>query len=108
MQSDQFREHFVDWKQSWYFPKADEIERLLQKAKFRNTQVNLSKRATIFPDRHSFAIFIRTVIMKPFLGYLPDAKKKEQFLDVFLNEFERTGWAWSVDFMRLGISAEKL
>jgi hypothetical protein len=46
--------------------------------------------------------------MKPFLGYLPDAKKKEQFLDVFLNEFERTGWAWSVDFMRLGISAEKL
>jgi trans-aconitate 2-methyltransferase len=108
MQSDQFREHFVDWKQSWYFPKPDEIERLLQKAKFRNIQVNLSKRAAIFPDRHSFAIFIRTVIMKPFLGYLPDGKKKEQFLDVFLNEFERSGWTWSVDFMRLGISAEKL
>lgn len=108
MQSGQFREHFVNWRQSWYFPKPEEIERLLQKAKFRNIQVNLSKRVTIFPDRHSFAIFIRTVIMKPFLGYLPDAKKKEQFLDVFLNEFERSGWEWSVDFMRLGISAEKM
>ena len=108
MQSSQFREHFVNWRQSWYFPKPEEIERLLQKAKFRNIQIDLSKRVTIFPDRQSFAIFIRTVIMKPFLGYLPDAKKKEQFLDVFLNEFERSGWEWSVDFMRLGISAEKM
>ena len=108
MQSGQFREHFVNWRQSWYFPKPEEIERLLQKAKFRNIQVNLSKRVTTFPDRQSFAIFIRTVLMKPFLGYLPDAKKKEQFLDVFLNEFERSGWEWSVDFMRLGISAEKM
>ena len=108
MQSGQFREHFVNWRQSWYFPKPEEIERLLQKAKFRNIQVNLSKRVTTFPDRQSFAIFIRTVIMKPFLGYLPDGKKKEQFLDVFLNEFERSGWEWSVDFMRLGISAEKM
>ena len=108
MQSGQFREHFVNWRQSWYFPKPEEIERLLQKAEFRNIQVNLSKRVTIFPDRHNFAIFIRTVIMKPFLGYLPDGKKKEQFLDVFLNEFERSGWEWSVDFMRLGISAEKM
>jgi len=107
-QSDQFREHFVNWKQSCYFPKPDDIERLLQRAKFRNIQINLSKRATIFPDRDSFAIFIRTVVMKPFLGYLPDAKKKEQFLDVFLNEFERFGLGWSVDFMRLGISAEKI
>ena len=107
-QFDQFREYFVNWKQSWYFPKQDEIERLLQKAKFRNIQVNLSKRTTIFPDRDSFAIFIRTVIMKPFLGYLTDAKKREQFLDVFLNEFEHSGWAWSVDFMRVGIYAKKL
>lgn len=107
-QSDQFREHFVNWKQSWYFPKPDDIEKLLQKAKFRNIQINLSKRATIFPDRDSFATFIRTVVMKPFLGYLPDTKKKEQFLDVFLNEFERFGLGWSVDFMRLGISAKKL
>jgi trans-aconitate 2-methyltransferase len=108
MQSDQFREAFVNWRQTWYFPKPDEIERLLQKARFRKIEVNLSKRTTIFPDRQSFAIFMSTVIMKPFLGYLPDVKKKEQFLDVILNEFERFGWAWSVDFMRLSISARKI
>ena len=108
MQSDQFKEHFPKWKQSWYFPKADETERLLHKARFRDIQVNLSKRTTPFSDRQSFAIFVKTVIMKPFLGYLTDSKNKEQFLDAFLNEFERSGWTWSLDFMRLSISARKI
>jgi trans-aconitate 2-methyltransferase len=108
MQSDQFKEHFVNWKQSWYFPKSDETERLLQKVRFRDIQVNLSSQTIPFSDRQSFAIFVRTVIMKPFLGYLPNAKKKEQVLDAFLNEFERSGWGWSLDFMRLSISARKI
>jgi len=46
--------------------------------------------------------------MKPFMGYLPDAKKKEQFLNSFLNEFERACWALSLDFMRLSIFARKI
>ncbi|HEX6281930.1 MAG TPA: methyltransferase domain-containing protein [Nitrososphaera sp.] len=108
MQSDEFKEHFVDWKQSWYFPKPDEIERLLKKARFRDIQVNLSNQTTTFSDRESFANFVKTVVMKPFLGYIPDSKKKDQFLDAFLNEFERSsGRAWSLNFMRLNISARK-
>ncbi|HEU4445790.1 MAG TPA: methyltransferase domain-containing protein, partial [Nitrososphaeraceae archaeon] len=108
MQSDQFREHFFKWKQSWYFPKPDETERLLKKASFKDIQVNLSKLTTSFSDRESFAIFVKTVIMKTFLDYLPDAKKKDQFLDTFLKEFEHSSsGAWSLDFLRLGIFARK-
>lgn len=106
-QSDQFKEHFVNWKQPWYFPKPDETERLLRKVRFRDIQVSLSKQTTIFSDRQSFAIFVKTVIMKPFIGYLPDAKKKAQFLDAFLNEIERSGLTWSLDYMRLRIFARK-
>ncbi|MGH9926564.1 MAG: hypothetical protein ACRD5B_14430 [Nitrososphaeraceae archaeon] len=79
---------------------------MLQKARYRDIQVNLSKRTTSFSDGAEFAIFVKTVIMKPFLGFLPDSKK-EQFLDAFLNEFERSGWVWSLDFMRLSVSAKK-
>jgi hypothetical protein len=107
MHSDQFKEHFVSWKQSWYFPKPDETEILLKRARFRDIQVNLSKKSTTFSDRESFAIFVKAVIMKPFLGYIPDSRKKEEFLDAFLNEFERSGKAWSLDFMLLGIFARK-
>jgi hypothetical protein len=46
--------------------------------------------------------------MKPFLGHLPDANRKEQFIDAVLNEFEGHGWPWSLEFMRLTISARKI
>jgi trans-aconitate methyltransferase len=107
MEFSQFKEYFVNWKQSWYFAKAHEIERLLEGARFRDIQINLSKRTTSFSDRDEFAIFIKTVIMKPFLGYLPDSAKKEQFLDAFLKEIELSGWKWSLDYVGLGIFARK-
>ena len=107
MQSNQFKEHFVNWKQSWYFPMAHEIEGLLEKARFRDIQVNLSKRTTSFSDRDEFANFVKTVIMKPFLGYLPDVAKKEQFLDAFLKEIEQFDLGWSLDYVRLGVFARR-
>jgi trans-aconitate methyltransferase len=107
MRSDQFKEHFANWKQSWYFPKSDETKRLLQKAGFKDIKVNLSSQTIPFSDRQSFATFVKTVIMKPFMGYLPDAKKQEQFLNLFLDEVERAGWALSLDFMRLGVFSRK-
>ena len=108
MQSDQFKEHFINWKQPWYFPKPDETKKLLQEARFKDIKVNLSKRTTAFSDRQSFANFVKTVIMKPFLSYLPNAKRKDQFIGVFLDEFEQSGPGWLLDFMRLGIFARKL
>ncbi|HJU34513.1 MAG TPA: methyltransferase domain-containing protein [Nitrososphaera sp.] len=106
-QSDQFRKYFANWTQSWYFPKPHETEIILRKARFRDSQVNLSSRTTSFSDRQSFASFVRTVIMKPFLAYLPDAAKKEQFLDAFLHDIEQSGGRWSLDYMRLNLFARK-
>lgn len=106
MKSDLFKEHFTDWKQSWYFPKPDDTEKLLLKTGFTEIQINLSRRASTFSDRESFALFIRTVIMKPFLGYLPDAKKN-QFLNVFLDEIQKEGEGWVLDHVRLRIFAKK-
>src|SRR3712207_2284748 len=103
--SDQFREHFVNWKQSWYFPKPDETEKLLHKLRFRDIRVSLLSQTIPFSDRQSFAAFVRTVIMKSISGYLPDDKKREQFLDVLLNEVEYSSGGWSLDFSRLSVYA---
>ncbi len=107
MQFNQFKEYFVNWKQSWYFPKPDEVEVLLEKSRFRDIHVSLSKRTTSFSDRDEFAIFVKAVIMKPFLGYLPHDKKKEEFLEAFLKEIELSGSKWSLDYVRLGIIARR-
>ena len=78
------------------------------KLRFKDIQVNLSSQTTIFSDRQSLATFVRTVIMKPILSYLPDDKKKEQFLDALLDEFESAGWGRVLDFSRLNVSARKI
>jgi hypothetical protein len=54
-----------------------------------------------------FAIFVKTVIMKPFLGYIPDSRKKDEFFDAFLDKLERSGQSWSLDFMLLSIFARR-
>jgi trans-aconitate 2-methyltransferase len=108
MQSNQFREYFANWKQSWYFPKPDDTETLLQKIGFRDILVHLSDQTMVYSNLESFVLFVKSVTLRTFLGYLPDAQKKEQFLDVFLNEFEQSGRTWSLDFVRLGIFARKL
>jgi len=108
MQYNQFKEYFVNWKQPWHYAKPADTKRLLQKAGFKNIQVNLSNRTTPFSDLHSFAIFVRTVIMKPFLGYISDSCKKDEFLDVFLNEYKHSDHQlWSLDFTLLNIFARK-
>ncbi len=106
-QSDQFRGYFANWKQSWYFPKPDNTERLLQKIGFRDIEISLSGQTMVYPDRESFVLFVKTMIMKTFLAYLANRDKKDQFLDAFLNDFEHLGRAWSLDFMRLDIFARK-
>lgn len=107
MESDRFKEHFAGWKQSWYFPKADETEKILQNAGFRDISVGMSRHTTTYPDRDSFADFVRTVVMKPFFGYLPDDAKRKGFLDALLSEIEQRGLGWSLDYVRIGISARK-
>jgi len=106
VQSSQFRDYFVDWKQPWFFPKQDETEQLLKKSGFSDIEVSLSKRIIQFPDRQTFAIFAKTVIMQPFFGHLPDSKK-ELFLDTFLDKVAHSGSDWSLDSVRLNIFARK-
>jgi trans-aconitate methyltransferase len=109
VQSDQFKGYFANWKKSWYFPKPDDTERLLKQIGFRDIQVYLSEQTMIYPDRESFMLFVRTVIMKPFIDHLRDTKK-DQFFKAFVSQMEqrqqsKTGWI--LDYVRLNIFARK-
>ena len=106
MELDRFRKHFVGWKQSWHFLEQVETEKLLKMTGFRDIKVSLMRRRTAFPDRQSFSIFAKTVIMKPFLPYLPD-EEKDHFLKAFLDRIEEFRSGWSLDNVRLTISARR-
>jgi hypothetical protein len=50
---------------------------------------------------------VKTVIRIPFFGYIPNSKKRDEFLNAFLSDVEYLGQPWLLDFMLLSIFARK-
>jgi trans-aconitate methyltransferase len=104
---DEFRDYFINWNEPWYFGKPDETRKLLQEIGFKNVNVYLSEASTTFSVRKSYSEFVKAVVMKPFLEYLPHEKQRSRYLELFLDKVEQSGLAWILDYMRLNIIAEK-
>jgi hypothetical protein len=64
---DQFKEHFADWKQPWYFAKAGDTSKLLQEIGYVN--VYYSDDYVTLPDRRIYSKFVKTVVMKSYLDH---------------------------------------
>ena len=93
---DQFKEHFTDWKQPWYFAKAEDTNKLLQEIGYVNTTVYYSDDCVTLPNRRIYSKFVKTVVMKSYLDHLSSDKDdhdidklKDMFLELFLDEVEK-------------------
>ena len=106
-ESAEFKGHFVNWKEPWYFAKPNDTEKLLKEIGFTNIDVYLSDAITTFPDSKAYSQFVKTVVMKPFLQYLPDDQLKDRYVKLFLETVEKSRLSWSLDFVRLNIIAQK-
>ena len=109
---DQFRAYFTDWRQSWYFARPDETDKLLKEIGYENRRVYSNRDCTILPNRRVYSRFIKTVVAKPYLECLPPDngdKLKALFLKLFLNEVKKLSnkskTRWLLDFVRLNIVA---
>lgn len=67
---DQFRAYFTSWKQSWYFAKPDDTNKLLKEIGYVNARVYLNRDSVTLPNRRIYSRFIRTVVAKPYLDRL--------------------------------------
>ena len=114
---DQFKEYFADWNQPWYFAKAEDISKLLQKIGYVNVAVYYSDDCVSLPNRQIYSKFVKTVVMKSYLDHISSHnddhnidKLKTLFLQLFLDELEKHGNKpnrWFLDFVRLNIIADK-
>ena len=112
---DQFRAYFKNWKQSWYFAKSDDMDKLLKEIGYVNSRVYLNRDSVTLPNRRIYSRFIRTVVAKPYLDHLSSDngdKLKTAFLKLFLDEVKRNSsksrTSWLLDFVRLNIVAHRL
>ena len=117
---DQFKEHFTDWKQPWYFAKAEDANKLLQEIGYVNTKVYRSSDSVIFPNYQIYSKFVKTVVMKSYLDHLSQDndtdddrsdKLKALFLKLFLDEVKKcsnkSNRRWFLEFVRLNIIAHR-
>ena len=56
---DQFKEHFTDWKQPWYFARSDDTHKLLQEIGYVNTTVYSSSKHVLLPNHQIYSKFIK-------------------------------------------------
>jgi trans-aconitate 2-methyltransferase len=117
MEFNEFKEYFASFNQSWYFAKPDDTSKLLGEIGYVNTKIHLHDDCVNLIDREIYSRFVKTVIMKPFLERLPDDKLRNRYLELFLQEVEKSSASissnksqtpWSLDYVRLNIIADKL
>ena len=115
---DRFKEHFADWKEPWYFAKAEDTNKLLQEIGYVNTAAYYSDDCVTLPNRRIYSKFVKTVVMKSYLDHLSSDnddydidKLKDLFLELFLDEVEKCSnklnKPWFLDFVRLNVIAHK-
>jgi trans-aconitate 2-methyltransferase len=111
---DQFIAYFTDWRQSWYFARSEETDRLLKEIGYENRRVYSNRDYIILPNRRVYSRFVKTVVAKPYLECLPPDngdKLKAVFLKLFLDEVKKLSnkskTRWLLDFVRLNIVAHR-
>ncbi len=109
--SEKFKDYFKDWKSPWYFANPSDTKTILGHVGFRNIRTSLSydQQTETFQDKKSYSLFLRTVVMRPYLGYLSNSKLRESFLESYLEEIEQNNpeMKWKLDYVRLDIKASK-
>lgn len=107
--SEKFRHFFKDWKNQWYFPKPSETEKLLKEIGYSNVKAYLKETPISFPDRNSYALYLKTVILGPYLRHIKSENGKEEYLEFILEEIEQNHpeMRWKFDYVRLNILADK-
>ena len=74
-----------------------------------HTYLSDDKQTKSFQDRKSYSLFLRTVVMRPYWGYLFNRDLRDSFLESFLDEIEQNNseMKWKLDYVRLNIKATK-
>ena len=115
--SNTFKHYFADWKSPWNFASPADVKKTLNDTGFNDTQAQLKKKTAKFENHEEFMLFMKTVVMKPYLAYLPANNNNEtwnSFIEEFVNELtknQNTDKKADVDlklqYVRLDITGRK-
>jgi len=115
--SNAFKGYFHDWEDPWNFATAEETFSMMERVGFKRIENTLTKKIAKFSSFEEYRLFMKTVVMKPYLSYLPsdyDSQIIDSFIDCLLKHHKKSnkGFSevtndYSIDYTRLNIRAIK-
>ncbi len=84
--SNVFKGYFQDWEDPWNFATAEETFSIMERVGFKKIETSLSKKIAKFSSSKEYKLFMKTVVMKPYLSYLP-SDYNNQITDSFMDRF---------------------
>ncbi len=104
-----FKQYFSEWKQSWNFAKPDDTKNILNDIGFKHIHVYLSNSNVNFNSKNSYLLYVKSVVLGPYLKYLPSEQLKNKFVDEILAMIDNDcpELKWNLDYVRLNILASK-
>lgn len=103
----EFRDYFTQWKEPWHLADAETTAARLTAAGFVDVWTNIEPSPVRFDDGASFAEFVTTVICRPYVSCLPDAKLRDAFIAEITREAAGDNPPFEIDYWRLNMRARK-
>ena len=82
--SNAFKGYFQDWEDPWNFASAEETFSTMERVGFKKIETGLTKKIAKFSSFKEYKLFMKTVVMKPYLSYLP-SDYNNQITDSFID-----------------------
>jgi trans-aconitate methyltransferase len=107
MMSAPFARYFENWPGPWEYAYPDVTAERLARAGFIEIETNLEEAPTTLASEADYREFVTTVIYHPHLERLPDAAKRQSFIDRVTERAAKEPVPFTLDYWRLNISARK-
>jgi trans-aconitate 2-methyltransferase len=85
--SKRFDHYFKNWKIPWNFASSEDTIKILEGVGFKDIQARLEEKKAKFGNFQEYILFMKTVVMKPYLSYLPTTENNNKIKNLFINEF---------------------
>lgn len=105
--SPEFAPDFAGWTDPWNYSSATDARVRLANAGFVDVGTWLEEAPASFTDAESFRVFIRTVVLRPFLAPIGDEQRRAAFVDHVVDAAARDDPPYTLDYWRLNITARR-
>lgn len=114
-----FKQYFEHWKNPWNFATPIDTIKILNSIGFKDVQAFLTKSTANFENHQEYTLYMKTVVMKPYLSYLPDDNSNHDgirnlFMGTFLDKLKEQSTEkktnsdlLKIDYVRLNITGRK-